>query len=130
MARPCLGFRGEPPCPELVEPPRSRCPDHARAQNAAKAAQPHRWVYADPRWRACRERAGWRVGWRCQAIENGERCETCGLGLHGHHAPLTVVELLELGLDPFDERRVVMLCDRHHGQAEAELRADRSARER
>lgn len=120
MLRPCL----EVGCPRKVRS--GRCAKHARVHAAARVARkrasaPKR-VYSDERWQQTRRRALDRVGHRCQAIENGDRCPEV-LRLNGHHDyPGGVEQMLADGADPFDERFVVMLCGRHHRQVEEWLR--------
>ena len=108
--RPCLTVG----CPELVRS--GYCPAHRQA------ATGHRGIYRDPRWATARTRALARAGGRCQAVVNQTRCRAVR-GLQGHHAyPGGVKQMLLDGADPFDERRIVVLCDHHHGQLEALLR--------
>lgn len=82
-------------------------------------AQPHRAVYRDRRWFACRRRAFRRDGFRCRHVDgNGNRCDVVdrtGAKLDGHHYPIGLREVLRRHLDPFDHRNVVTLCDEHHG---------------
>jgi hypothetical protein len=113
--RPCL----ERGCPRLVK--RGRCRHHTRARALAKRLSVGR-VYDDVRWHQARARALARAGGRCQAIEHGERCPAVR-ELHGHHDYEGGVERMLLdGVDPFDERWIVVLCGRHHSQVEAWLR--------
>jgi hypothetical protein len=122
--RPCL----QPGCPRLVR--RGRCPAHSRSrqrqQAQAKRAAPARGVYDDPRWQETRARALERAGGRCQMLEGpSSRCPE-RQGLHGHHDYRGGVEqMLVDGLDPFDDRHVVVLCGHHHGQVEAAARRTR-----
>lgn len=123
--RPCL----EVGCPNLVKS--GRCAvharAHARARRAKRLAAGSRVVYEDPRWRRTRARALERAGHQCQAIENG-RCPEV-LRLHAHHDyPGGVEQMLVAGVDPFDERWVVILCERHHGEVEAWRRKSRRHR--
>jgi hypothetical protein len=123
--RPC----NWPGCPELVE--RGYCPGHQRERDRRHNAAPWRWVYLDERWRGrngTRRRALRRAGFRCEVLENGERCTVespTGAGLHADHTPLGVQELLEQGLDPFDDDGVRIACASHHARLEQQRRADR-----
>lgn len=116
MLRPCL----EVGCPEVVKS--GRCPVHARAhakaRRAKRLAAGSRVVYEDPRWRRTRDQALKRAGNRCQAIENGRCPETTRLHAH-HDYPGGVEQMLADGADPFDVKRIVILCERHHGELEA-----------
>lgn len=120
--RPCL----ELGCPNLVE--RGRCSAHRvahdRARRARRRARGVSRVYADPRWAQTRRFALRRAGGRCQALEDGKRCRETR-DLHGHHDyPGGLEQMLVDGVDVFDEKRVVILCARHHAQVEAWLRAE------
>lgn len=111
--RPCL----DQPCPNFVL--KGRCIPHKRARAAARAAEPHRAVYQDKRWRyGTRPAALRRAGYRCEVVKNGERCthtDPSGRTLQVHHHPLGVRELLELGLNPFALERVAVACEYDHG---------------
>jgi hypothetical protein len=103
---------------------------HRLARSRAKAAQPHRWVYRDQRWRHTRSIVLERDGYRCTHLDaHGVRCPARGSGLHAHHHPFDLVELLERGIDPFDPALVVTLCHRHHSEVTAR-RAAASRRSR
>lgn len=114
-SRPNHGVRGGlcPSCRRRSERARTR----ARA-----VAEPHRWVYLDPRWKRARAAALFWDGYRCVVVEDGIRCER-------RHSPpddpLTVHHLVPLRVDPeraFDGDNLVSLCREHHAQVEAELR--------
>jgi hypothetical protein len=124
MRRPC----NQAGCPVLLERGSAYCPEHAREREAGRAERwPWRWVYRDPRWQRCRRRALERAGYRCEAVEDGERCtasDPTGRWLGGHHDyPGGVRAMLAAKLDPFDERYVRIACGRHHQLLEASERA-------
>jgi hypothetical protein len=43
--------------------------------------------------------------------------------LHAAHWPLSAAQLLERGLDPFDDQQVRIACDTHHARIDAQRRA-------
>lgn len=109
--RPCL----RPRCPERALPGESYCRAHlptsstitALRGGGAAAARFRREVLA-------------RAGYRCQAVEDGERCDVAGAErLQAHH-----VRSLALGGDPTDaDNNGVALCGPHHRRAKREALA-------
>jgi len=109
-AVPIFSVCPEPGCGALTSG--GRCDEHRLT---------HRWVYRDPRWRRTRRAVIERDGHRCRAIDGRARCRATR-SLHAHHHPLSVVELVAAGLDPFDPAHSVTLCGSHHSRVEASKR--------
>lgn len=112
----------EPGCAALTTG--GPCPEHRLARSRARRLEPQQQIYRDPRWRHTRATVIARDGSRCTFVGEHGRC-TETRALHAHHTPLSVLELLERGLDPFDPHTAVALCKRHHSTVDARVRVSR-----
>lgn len=89
-----------PRCPELCEPGRSRCAEHARGSDRRSRA-----------YRQTRELVLERDGRRCQAVVLGADPAECAGGLQAHH----IVDVALGGDDELDN--LTILCRVHNNMA-------------
>lgn len=79
--------------------------------------------YHSPEWKAARAKALKRAKWRCEVVENGQRCE------RRHPAfRMTVDHIVERrdGGADLDPSNLMCVCDPHHGAKTAAERAKRA----
>jgi hypothetical protein len=118
--------KGRTRCP-MHESKRERAYERARTQQRA-AKDPLRSIYRSRSWRHTSELVMRRDGFRCRAVEHGQRCLVRHPAkLYAHHHPHTARELYEHGLDICNPDRCVTVCSHHHRvatQQEQRARAD------
>lgn len=93
-------------CPQLVRAPASRCPEHARAYDAAHRGD-FRWVYQSPEWKRL----------RADVLERERYCRMPGCNTMATDVD-HIVPLADGGA-PFDRKNVQPLCKFHHSQKTA-----------
>lgn len=95
--------------------------DSRAIKPAAKVADP---IYSTPEYKAFRTAVMTRAKWRCEVVEQGQRCLN---RYPAHRMYADHIKELRDGGDPFDPSNGMCKCASHHTRKTAAVRAERLA---